>query len=62
MTGILLIANMAGISCETVTRIRDKWYKDGESCMLENRRILLKPDFILRDLKWIMDDLSSQVV
>jgi len=30
--------------------------------MLENRRILLKPDFILRDLKWIMDDLSSQVV
>lgn len=47
------IANMTGISRETVTRIMDKWHKDGEISMLENRRILLKPDFIRGDLKWI---------
>ena len=47
------IANMIGISRETVTRIMDKWHKDGEIAMLENRRILLKPDFIRGDLKWV---------
>jgi len=47
------IANMTGISRETVTRIMDKWHKDGEIGIIENRRILLKHDFIRGDLKWI---------
>jgi len=47
------IANMTGISRETVTRIMDKWHKDGEIGIIENRRILLKPDFVRGDLKWI---------
>jgi CRP/FNR family transcriptional regulator len=43
------IANMTGISRETVTRVIDKWQKDKEITILKNRHILLHPDFLNRD-------------
>ncbi len=39
------IADMTGLTRETVTRILDKWQKAGEIRILENRRILLRPAF-----------------
>ncbi len=39
------IADMTGLTRETVTRILDKWQKAGEIRVLENRRILLRPAF-----------------
>jgi len=49
------IANMAGITRETVTRVIDKWQKDNEITILKNRHIRLHPDFLKSDLR-----LSSQ--
>lgn len=43
------IANMTGISRETVTRVIDKWQKDKEITILKNRHILLHPDFLGRE-------------
>ena len=43
------IANMTGISRETVTRVIDKWQKDNEITILKNRHIRLHPDFLKRD-------------
>ena len=43
------IANMVGISRETVTRVIDKWQKDKEITVLKNRHILLHPDFLSRE-------------
>lgn len=43
------IANMVGISRETVTRVIDKWQKDKEITVLKNRHILLHPDFLGRE-------------
>lgn len=39
------IASMTGLTRETVTRILDKWKKSGEIEMLNNKYILLKPEF-----------------
>lgn len=39
------IGNMIGISRETVTRIIDKWQKDGDIKVIRNRGILLKGKF-----------------
>jgi len=39
------IADMTGLSRETVTRIIDKLRKNGEIEILKNRHILLKPEF-----------------
>ncbi len=39
------IADMTGLTRETVTRILDKWQKNGEIAILPNRFILLRPEF-----------------
>jgi CRP/FNR family cyclic AMP-dependent transcriptional regulator len=39
------IADMAGLTRETVTRILDRWQRGGEIEVLKNRRILLRPEF-----------------
>lgn len=39
------IADMTGLTRETVTRILDKWQKSGEIRILKNRFILLRPEF-----------------
>ncbi len=39
------IADMTGLTRETVTRILDKWQKNGEIVILPNRFILLRPEF-----------------
>ncbi len=39
------IADMTGLTRETVTRILDKWQKNGEIIILQNRHILLRPEF-----------------
>jgi CRP/FNR family transcriptional regulator len=39
------IADMTGLTRETVTRILDKWQRGGEIKILKNRRILLQPEF-----------------
>jgi CRP/FNR family cyclic AMP-dependent transcriptional regulator len=39
------IADMVGLTRETVTRILDKWQKGGEIIILKNRFILLRPEF-----------------
>ena len=39
------IADMTGLTRETVTRILDKWQKSGEIKILKNRFILLRPEF-----------------
>ncbi len=39
------IADMTGLTRETVTRILDKWRKNGEIQVLNNKYILLKPEF-----------------
>ena len=48
------IADMSGLTRETVTRIINKWYKDGEIKILENKFILLSPDFLQKDLKAVI--------
>jgi CRP/FNR family transcriptional regulator, cyclic AMP receptor protein len=45
------IANMVGITRETVTRVIDKWQKDNELTMLKNKVILLHSDFFKKDIK-----------
>jgi len=40
------IADMAGVSRETVTRIIDRLHKDGEIKVLKNKSILLEHDFL----------------
>jgi len=39
------IADMAGLTRETVTRILNKWQRGGEIKILKNRSILLRPEF-----------------
>ena len=39
------IADMTGLTRETVTRILDRWQKSGEIKILKNRFILLRPEF-----------------
>lgn len=45
------IADMAGLTRETVTRVLDKWQKSGEITILKNKFIHMKPNFLHKDLK-----------
>ncbi|MEW6214503.1 MAG: Crp/Fnr family transcriptional regulator [Nitrospirota bacterium] len=45
------IADMAGITRETVTRIIDKWQRNGEITILKNKFICFSPDFLQKGLK-----------
>ncbi len=45
------IADMTGLTRETVTRIIDTWQKKGELTILKNKFIRLKPDFLQKDFK-----------
>ena len=45
------IADMAWLTRETVTRVLDKWQKSGEITILKNKFILMKPDFLHKDLR-----------
>jgi len=45
------IANMAGITRETVTRVIDKWQKDKEITILKNKFIRLNVGFLERGLQ-----------
>jgi len=45
------IADMAGLTRETVTRVLDKWQKSGEITILKNKFILMKPNFLHKDLR-----------
>jgi CRP/FNR family transcriptional regulator len=42
------IAEMTGMTRETVTRVIDKWQKDDEIAILKDKRIQLTPDFLER--------------
>jgi len=46
------IANMVGITRETVTRVLDKWQKDGEISILKNKHIHFNSDFLKGDFRW----------
>ncbi len=48
------IADMAGMTRETVTRVIDKWQKNREITILENKFIRLSPDFLQKDLKFMI--------
>jgi CRP/FNR family transcriptional regulator, cyclic AMP receptor protein len=48
------IANMVGITRETVTRVLDKWQKDREVSILKNKHIHLNFDFLKGDFRWIV--------
>jgi len=39
------IADMTGLSRETVTRVLDKWQRNGEIQILKDKHIVLKPEF-----------------
>ena len=45
------IADMAWLTRETVTRVLDKWQKSGEITILKNKFILMKPNFLHKDLR-----------
>jgi CRP/FNR family transcriptional regulator len=45
------IADMAGLTRETVTRVLDKWQKIGDITFLKNKIICLNHDFLQKDLK-----------
>lgn len=45
------IAEMTGMTRETVTRVIDRWQKDGEISILKNRFIHLSPHFLIEDIK-----------
>ena len=45
------IADMTGLTRESVTRVIDKWQRDGEITILSNRFIRLNPDFVQNEVK-----------
>jgi CRP/FNR family cyclic AMP-dependent transcriptional regulator len=45
------IADMTGMTRETVTRVLDRWLRDGEINILDSRLIQLNTDFLQKDLK-----------
>jgi CRP/FNR family transcriptional regulator, cyclic AMP receptor protein len=46
------IADMTGLARETVTRMLDKWQKDGEITILRHKFIRLNRDFLKKDLDY----------
>ena len=48
------IADMTGLTRETVTRVLDKWQKSGEIQILKNKYIQLRPETtsLLRSGRW----------
>lgn len=50
------ISEMTGLTRETVTRVMDKWQKEGEIAILKNKSVRLNPTFHKRaDLKDLQD-------
>jgi len=45
------IAEMTGMTRETVTRVLDKWQRDGEINVLKNKFIHMRPNFLTEELK-----------
>jgi len=45
------IADMAGLTRESATRVIDKWLKDGEISILKNKVIHLSPEFLQTGLR-----------
>ena len=45
------IAEMTGMTRETVTRVIDRWQRDGEIRILKNRFIHLSPHFLTEEIK-----------
>jgi CRP/FNR family cyclic AMP-dependent transcriptional regulator len=54
------IAEMTGMARETVTRVIDKWHKDGEIHILGNKLIQLSANFLQNDLNLIDDNKISK--
>jgi CRP/FNR family transcriptional regulator len=48
------IADMTGLTRETITRVLDKWKKDGEITVLKNRFIRLNPAFLQTNFKDVL--------
>lgn len=46
------IADMTGLARETVTRMLDKWQKEGEITILQHKFICLNRDFLKKDLDY----------
>jgi CRP/FNR family transcriptional regulator len=44
------IAEMTGLTRETITRVIDKWQKNGEITVLKNKFIRLNPNFLQEDI------------
>lgn len=49
------IAEMTGMARETVTRVIDRWLKEGEINILENRLMQIRTDFLKKDLRISVD-------
>jgi len=54
------IAEMTGMARETVTRVIDKWHKDGEINIIRNKIIQLNVNFFQKDLNLIDDKKFSK--
>jgi len=48
------MADMVGLTRETVTRVIDKFRRDGEIKVLKDKCILLRQDFLQKDLKYVI--------
>jgi CRP/FNR family cyclic AMP-dependent transcriptional regulator len=46
------IADMTGLARETVTRMLDKWQKEGEITILQPKFVCLNRDFLKKDLDY----------
>ena len=49
------IADMTGLARETVTRMLDKWQREGEITILKDKFILMNHDFLKKDLDCLSD-------
>jgi len=49
------IADMTGLARETVTRMLDKWQREGEITILKDKFILMNHDFLKKDLDSFAD-------
>jgi len=55
------IAEMTGMARESVTRVIDKWHKDGEINIIGNKLIQLNVNFFQKDLNLIDDKKFSKI-